>query len=227
MSLVESVALDKSKFENIEYEEWKRLVQFVLNYDLWLSNIEKLDKMILTKLQLERFIKSKGVIPQKYIPLIQELDDKYAEAKKIKQEIEISEFDTSFKVQGIDKLKLLEKELSTKIVDQGKVDATKRQFLYWRNPFFIKADDQQFSKRLPSLNQELKNINWIIKKELKPQLKKSLRMMDLIEIEFRRILHLPKDKDIRPLFDFVRPYLNEIVTSDTCFYQELLAYALS
>ena len=52
-------------------------------------------------------------------------------------------------------------------------------------------------------------------------------MIALIEIEFRRVLNLAPDKDVRPLFDFVRPYLNEIVTSDTCFYQELLAYALA
>ncbi len=83
MSIVESAALDKSKFENIEYEEWRRLVQFVLNYDLWLSNIEKLDSMTTTKLQLEKYISCKGVMPEQARPFVEELDRKLDEAKKI------------------------------------------------------------------------------------------------------------------------------------------------
>lgn len=219
--------LDKTKFENIEYEEWRRLVQFVLNYDLWLSNIEKLDKLILNKLQLEKYIACRGIMPSDIVPKVERLDEMLAEAKKIKQEVEISEFDTAFKVKGLDKLQTLEKELNLRVIHQGKIVNTKRRYLFWQNPYFLKGDDQMFNKRLPSLKNELKNIKWIIKKELKPQLKKSIRMMNLIELEFRRILNVPKDKDVRPLFDFVRPYLNEIVTSDSSYFQELLALALA
>lgn len=223
-----NITLDITKFENLKFEQWKRLVQYVLNYDLWLSNVEKLDQLNLNKAQLEAFIECHGVIPNQYQPLVNELNKKYDEVKRIRQEIEISDLDLSFKVKNVEQLSILEKELDEKIINKGIVDKTKKQLLYFQNPYFIDGDDQLFSQRLPSLKQELADIEWIIKHELKPKLKKSLRMMDLIEIEFRRVLGV-KDKKINvlSLFYFVRPYINQIISSDDFFYNELLSLSLN
>lgn len=222
-----NIVLDKTKFENIKYEQWAKLVQYVLNYDLWLTNIEKLEQLYLNKARLEAFLECRGVIPTQYLEQVRILNEKYEEVKRIRKEIEISDIDSSFKVKNKDQLKLLEKELDLKVINHGAVNEAMKQFVYFQNPYFLNSKDQRFEEREQALRSELKEINWMIKHDLKPKYKKSLRMLKLLEIEFRRILGLQdKNADIKPLFNFVRPYLNEIVVSDSYFYNELLSLAL-
>lgn len=222
-----NIKLDRTRFENVSYEQWTHLVQYILNYDLELSNIEKLDRMILSKLQLEAYIESRGTIPPQYQKTVDELNNDLKEIKKIKQEMEIAEFDSSYKINNKEQLKDLEARVKLDLVQKGKVNIKDPAKLYFQNPYFISGNNQMFEQRLPLLKKELKNIKWVIKHDLKPKLKKSIRMLGLIEKDFRRILGIKDPNiDVTSIFYFVRPYIDQIVTSNDYYYQELLARAL-
>lgn len=219
--------LNKTAFRNIDFSKWKRLVQYIINYDVYLTQIEKLEELYLLREQLKAFLGCRGVIPSIYIDIVNDLNEKYEEAKKIRQEIEISKVDHSFKLKNQEEvLAKIEKELSQKVINKGKVIKAKRAILYFQNPYFLKdLDDQMFIKRLPSLKNELKWIEWNINKWLKPNYKKNVRMLNLIKLEFFRVLGVDKtqEKDVDKLFEFVRPYIDNIVTTKDFFYNELLA----
>lgn len=222
-----NIRIDQSKFENVSFDQWKSLVPDILNYDLQLSNIEKLDRILLTKLQLEAFINNRGSVPEALKDKVRELYKDQERIKQIKRNQEIAEYDSNYKKDEEEELKALEKKLSFKVVNCNQIDESKPEFLYFNNPYFIKGDNQKFDSRLPSLQQELKDLKKVIKKDLKPGYKKSKNLLDAISIDIKRILGI-KNKNIAfdNLFYFVRPYIDQIINSQDFYYSELLAMSI-
>lgn len=221
-----NIKVNQTKFENISFEQWKRLVPDVLNYDLQLNNIEQLDHLLKMKQYLTSYIDCQGVVPNQYQASLHQLEKDKELIKKIKKDQAIAEYDSNFKVLELERLNELEKKVNFNFVKDGKIDDTQPVYFYFNNPYFLNGD-QKFNLRLNSLKNELDDLNWTIRKQLKPVYKKSKNMMDLIEIDMRRILNITDpNTSLRPIIDFTRPYIDDIINSDDYFYQELLARSL-
>lgn len=212
------------KFDSLSYDNWYKIVQYVINYDMTLSNLERLDMMLERKKQLNAFLKCKGIIPEQYHNILQELNNKYQEMINIQNEIEINDLELSKRINDEKLLKSLKEELRNQMVNKDNLKFAKDHILYFRNPYFLDGNEQYFEKRYKSLKKEYKNIKSSIK-EIKPYQKKYLRFLTLLEEQAKKAL-LNEDFDFQTIFSFVRPFINEIINAPDFYYSKLLSISL-
>lgn len=208
------------KFNSLSFRQWYEIVQYIVNYDIILSNLERLDNLLEKKRQLKVFLDSKGIIPQEYLPIIAELNKKYLELTNIQSEISIGYLELSDRIKNEKLANVLQEELKNQMINKDNLKAAKEHVLYFRNPYFIDGDNQYFDQRRKALKIEYKNLNYSIRK-IKPHVKKYKKKLDLYESQVKKILFTP-NFDFDKLFKFVRPFINDIISSNDLYYIELV-----
>ncbi len=212
------------KFDTLSYDNWYKIIQYVINYDMTLSNLERLDMMLERKKQLNAFLKCKGVIPEQYHNILKELNAKYQEMINIQNEVELNDFELSKRINDEKLVKKIKEELKDQMVNKDNLKTAKDHVLYFRNPYFLEGDNQLFEQRYKALKKEYKNIKASIK-EIKPYRKKYSRFLMLLEEQAKKAI-FNQDLDFKTIFNFARPFINEIINSPDFYYSKLLSISL-
>ena len=216
--------IKKFKFDSLTFKQWYEIVQYVINYDIILSNLERLENLLEKKLQLKTFLNTRGIIPEEYKIILEQLNAKYEELLRIQSEISLGDFELSDKIKNEKIAIKLEEELKNQMVNKDNLKIAKEHVLFFRNPYFINGDNQFFEERVKALKKEYRNINYSIKK-IKPYVKRYKKKLTLYEDQVKKVIFM-SDFQFDKLFKFVRPFITEIISSQDLYYSELVTLSL-
>ena len=213
------------RFDELSFSQWYKIVQYIVNYDIVLSNLERLDSLIEKREQLKAFLDSHGVIPAEYHQVLAELNNKYQEMLNIQNEISFSDKELSKRISDEKLLKTLQDELKNQVINKENLKLAKKHVLFFRNPYFLNnSDNQYFDERKKALLIEYKNIKSSIR-QIKPHIKKYNKSLNTYEEQVAKALLRP-DFDFKQLFNYVRPFIPEIIESQDFYYSELVTLSM-
>lgn len=223
-------------FTIVKNQQWYNIAQDIVNYDIFLSELEKYWFLLRNNNKLKYFLTSKGkknidLKQSFYVENNEEIKVEDIEEKINKDQIlenddfitnNIFEKDVIFKKsdEATDYIQILKDFSSRKKRKEFLKESKKNCWL--ENEYYIErlGLDQKYKKRKSNLKKELK-INDEELKNLKKKYKRNIRILK------RLIKHIDSTFDspyynFNSLFTFVRPYINLMVNDKNFCYDFLI-----